>query len=282
MRPHQWVKNLFVLAPAIFSKEIFYKSIFLEALITLILFSLLSSSVYIMNDFFDREADRVHPEKRKRPIAAGQLPAIPALIFSIILSLSVLSFSFLWRSGTFIVLLTYILLNLIYSAYLKRIPIVDVFFVAIGFDLREAAGGLSSHIYLSPWMFVVTFLLALFIASIKRKQELWKLKQEAGNHREILKEYDLPFLDNLITIIASATMISYVLYTLSPEIRGKFSENLYLTSPFVLYGLLRYLYLAHMKGLGDDPMEIILHDLSFQVNLLLWGFSLLVIIYFGW
>ena len=281
MRPHQWVKNLFVFAPAVFSKEIFLPSVLTEATITFFLFSLISSAVYIINDYFDREADMEHPIKKKRPIASGELSALPSFIFALLLGASILGFSLFWRKGVFFVLITYFLLNFLYSSFLKKIPILDVFFVAIGFDLREAAGGLASEIYLSPWMLVVTFLLALFLASIKRRQELWKLRENAPIHRKILKEYNLKFLDNLISIIASSTVISYLLYTLSPEIKTKFSPNLYLTFPFVLYGLLRYLYLAHMKGLGDDPMEIILYDAPFQLNLLIWGLSILVIIYFG-
>ncbi len=282
MRPHQWVKNLFVFAPALFSKEIFNPRVLIESIVAFVLFSLISSSVYIINDYFDREADKEHPVKKNRPIASGALPAVPALIFAIVLATGVLSIALFWRRGTFFVLLVYFVLNILYSFYLKRLPILDVFFVAIGFDLREAAGGLASDIYLSPWMLVVTFLLALFLASIKRRQELWKLKENAEVHREILKEYNLSFLDQFISIIASSTIIAYVLYTLSPEIKTKFSTNLYLTTPFVLYGLLRYLYLVHMRGLGDDPIEIILYDTPFKLNLLMWGLFVLVIIYFGW
>lgn len=282
MRPHQWVKNLFVFAPAIFSKEIFNPGVLFESTITFMLFSLLSSSVYVMNDYFDREADREHPVKKKRPIASGELPAVPALVFALALASAVLIISLLWREGVFFVLMTYFVLNILYSFYLKRVPILDVFFVSIGFDLREAAGGLASGIYLSPWMLVVTFLLALFLASVKRRQELWRLKENAKDHRKILKEYNIAFLDHFISIIASSTIIAYILYTLSPEIKTKFSANLYLTTPFVLYGLLRYLYLVYMKGLGDDPIEIIFYDTPFKLNLLVWVLFLLVIIYFGW
>lgn len=282
MRPHQWMKNIFVFAPAVFSKEIFSPAVFKEGVLTFFLFSLLSSSVYIINDYFDREADRQHPVKKKRPIASGELPAVPALLFAVILGVAVLLFALLWRKGVFIILLTYFVLNFLYSCYLKKVPILDVFFVALGFDLREAAGGFASDIYLSPWMLTVTFLLALFLATVKRRQELFKLKEGAFSHREILREYNLPFIDHLISIIAASTVISYMLYTLSPEIKSRFSPNLYLTGPFVLYGLLRYLYLAHMKGLGDDPMEIILYDTPFQINLFMWGLAVLVIIYFGW
>lgn len=282
MRLHQWVKNLFVFAPAIFSKEIFTPRVLVESVVAFILFSLISSSVYIINDYFDREADREHPVKKSRPIASGELPAVPALVFALALASAVMIVSFLWREGVFFVLMTYFVLNILYTLYLKRVPILDVFFVAIGFDLREAAGGLASGIYLSPWMLVVTFLLALFLASVKRRQELCKLKENAREHREILKEYNIAFLDHLISIIASSTMIAYILYTLSPEIKTKFSANLYLTTPFVLYGLLRYLYLVHMRDLGDDPIEIILYDIPFKLNLLMWGLFVLVIIYFGW
>ncbi len=283
MRPHQWIKNMFVFAPALFAKELFNLEIFINSLFAAVAFSLVSSAVYIINDFFDREKDRHHPKKRKRPIASGQLPPHLALAFALFLAIIVLLRVFFWNGGVFAVLLVYFLINLLYSVYLKKIPLLDIFLVAIGFDLREAAGGFACSLYMSPWMFVVTFLLALFIAATKRRQEIANLGEDATEHRETLSDYNLPFLDNLISIITASTFISYVIYTLSKDIKGKFeSQHLYLTTPFVLYGILRYLYLVYVKGKGDDPMEIILKDLPFQVNLVLWAAAVFVILYFGW
>ncbi len=283
MRPHQWIKNVFVFAPALFAKELFNPDILVSSFLAAVAFSLISSAVYIINDFFDREKDRYHPKKRTRPIASGELHPYLALAFALLLALAVLIRVFFWNRGVFAVLLVYLLLNLFYSVYFKKIPLLDIFLVAIGFDLREAAGGFACSLYMSPWMFVVTFLLALFIAATKRRQEIANLGEEAVIHREALSDYNLTFLDNLITIITASTLISYIIYTLSKDIKEKFvSQHLYLTTPFVLYGILRYLYLVYVKGKGDDPMEIILRDLPFQVNLALWAMAVFVILYFGW
>ncbi len=279
MRPQQWAKNVFVFAPAVFSKEIVRGRVAEEAFLVFVLFSLLSSSVYIINDFFDRKEDRRHPVKRLRPIASGQLPAYPALVGALLLAGLSLAVSFWWRRPVFLVMLFYFLLNFLYSSSLKKVVILDVFVVALGFDLREAAGGLASGIYLSPWLFAVTFLLALFLATVKRRQELVKMKEVS---RQTLLSYPLSFLEQFISIISAATVLSYIIYTLTPEIRHKLGEHLYLTTPFVLYGILRYLFLAHSKGMGEDPLEIILKDRTFQVNLLLWVGMVGVIIFTGW
>ncbi len=279
MRPQQWAKNVFVFAPAVFSREIFQPRVGEEAFLVFVLFSFLSSSVYIINDFFDREEDRRHPVKKLRPIASGELPAYPALAGALALAVLSLAVSLLWRRPVFLILLFYFLINLLYSSSLKRVVILDVFIVALGFDLREAAGGLASGIYLSPWLFAVTFLLALFLATVKRRQELIRMEEVS---RHALLSYPLSFLEQFINIISAATVISYIIYTLTPEIRHKLGEHLYLTTPFVLYGILRYLYLAHSKGMGEDPLEIILKDRNFQVNLLLWVGVVGVIIFLGW
>ncbi len=279
MRPHQWVKNVFVFAPAVFSKEIFQERVAREAFFVFVLFCILSSSIYIINDFFDREEDRRHPVKRHRPIASGQLPAYPALVGALFLAGLSLALAFLWRRPVFFVMLFYFLLNFLYSSSLKKVVILDVFVVALGFDLREAAGGLASGIYLSPWLFAVTFLLALFLATVKRRQELVKMEDVS---RQTLLRYPLPFLEQFITIISAVTVLSYIIYTLTPEIRHKLGEHLYLTTPFVLYGILRYLFLAYSENMGEDPMEVILKDRPFQVNLLLWMVVAGVIIFTGW
>ncbi len=277
MRPRQWAKNVFVFAPAVFSREIFIPKVALNSTIAFALFSFLASSVYIINDFFDRERDRRHPVKRQRPIASGALPAYPALFAALIMAFSVLAIALFWSRPVFLVLLFYFLINLLYSSSLKNFPILDVFLVALGFDLREAAGGLASGIYLSPWLFAVTFLLALFLATVKRRQELITA---GGNARDV--EYPLSFLDQLITIISASTLLSYIIYTLTPEIREKLGQHIYLTTPFVLYGILRYLYLAHTQGKGEDPLEILFGDRPFQLNLLLWGLTAGIIIFIEW
>ena len=283
MRPHQWVKNVFVFAPAVFAKEVMNVDIMKKSLVAAVAFSLVSSGVYVINDYFDRDKDRYHPKKRKRPIASGQLPALPALLVALAMVGVTFVFLYLWNPFVFFVILAYFCLNVIYSAWLKDVPLLDIFLVALGFDLREAAGGFASSLYMSPWMFVVTFLLALFIAATKRRQEIANLKEDAVLHREALSEYNLVFLDNLIAIVTASTLISYVIYTLSKDMQERMiSQHLYLTTPFVLYGILRYLYLVYVKGKGDDPMEIILKDFPFQLNLLFWALTVFVILYFGW
>lgn len=273
LRPQQWVKNVFVFAPAIFSLHLFNGLYMARALLAFLLFSLASGAIYLINDVVDKPRDQLHPEKRNRPIAAGRLPILPALAGAVILLVIVLSASWTLRREFFFICLTYCLLNVLYSLFLKAIVILDIMVIAIGFVLRVMAGGSVDRIPVSPWILIATFLLSIFLALIKRRQEL--LIMGTGGHeestRKTLQEYNLPFLDQMISVATAATLIAYIMYVLSPGIQAKFSsENLYFTVPFVVFGIFRYLYLTYTRGRGENPAEVIYTDLPFTLNLILW------------
>lgn len=280
MRPRQWTKNVFVLAALVFDRQLFgaLDSV-LRSLGGMLLFCLLSSSVYIINDIKDVEADRQHPGKRNRPIASGQLP-IPVAAGTVAVLLAVtLPLSYLLSPEFFVISALYFLMNLAYSLYLKNVMLVDVLVIAAGFVLRVAAGvSLIQVERFSPWLYVVTSLGALYIGFGKRRAEVVLLESGANNHRKVLDGYTLPFLDQMITIVSSITIIAYSLYTFSaPNLPT--NHAMMLTIPFVLYGVFRYLWLIQVKKEGGAPEEILLADRPLQIDILLWGIAILIIFY---
>jgi len=279
MRPRQWTKNVFVLAPLVFDRQLFAPKPLFLTLSACALFCLLSSSVYIFNDLLDVESDRHHPEKRFRPIPSGELPIWVATIALIILLLVTLGLGFFISTGFVLVAASYFLLNIAYTKWLKHIPLVDVFTIATGFVLRVFAGVVSIHInQFSPWLYVVMSLLSLYLGFGKRRAELATLSQGANAVRPVLEGYTIPLLDQLIIIITSATLVSYSLYTfLSPIAAG--NHAMMLTIPFVLYALFRYLYLVQVKHIGSAPEEVLLTDRPLQVSIVLWGLTILYIFY---
>jgi len=280
MRPKQWVKNVFIFAALVFDLQLFRIQSFLNTAIGAVFFSLVASSVYILNDLADMEKDRQHPVKCKRPLAAGLLSPHAAVIAA--LSLLAVSFAgaFIlnWRFG--LLLTFYLGLNLLYSFFLKHIPIIDVLVLASFYVIRVAAGvSLITVQRFSPWLFVCTTLIALFIGLGKRRAELVLLAEDANSHRKVLDGYTIPFLDQLIIIVSGTTIVAYSLYTFSA---ANLPENhlMMLTIPFVLYGIFRYLYLINVKDEGGAPEEIVLRDWPFIVNMLLWGFTSIAVLYF--
>lgn len=279
MRPRQWTKNVFLFAAIVFDRQLTDPTAIGRAIAGFILFSLLSSCVYIFNDVADIEADRKHPKKQFRPIAAGELPVPVAIIGAILIIAITLPISF-WISIDFGSLaLLYFIINIAYSTWLKHVALIDVMIIASGFLLRVAAGvSLIQVERFSPWLYVVTTLFALFIGFGKRRAELTMLAQEAKNHRRVLDGYSIPFLDQLITIVSSTTIIAYSLYTFSaPNVPP--NHSLMLTIPFVLYGIFRYLYLIKIEEIGGAPEEIVLSDRPLQITFLLWGSFVLIIFY---
>lgn len=280
MRPRQWTKNIFVLAALVFDRQLFSASDpLLRSIGGMLLFCLLSSSVYIINDIKDVEADRQHPTKRNRPIASGQLP-VPIAIGALVVILGItFPLSYLLSSDFFLIALLYFLMNLAYSLHLKNILIVDVLIIAAGFVLRVAAGVTLIQVErFSPWLYVVTTLGALYIGFGKRRAELNLLANGANNHRKVLDGYTIPFLDQMITIVSSTTIIAYSLYTFSaPNLPS--NHAMMLTIPFVMYGVFRYLWLIQVKKEGGAPEEILLKDRPFEIDILLWGISVLIIFY---
>jgi 4-hydroxybenzoate polyprenyltransferase len=280
MRPAQWAKNLTVLAPLLFAQQLFVPFALGRALAIFVLFCLLSSAMYLFNDFLDYEQDRVHPEKRHRPLAAGHLTRGTVMGASGVLLVFVFGGALLLGRSVLLILVGYWLLNLLYSLWLKHQVILDVFSIAAGFVLRVVGGAVAVQVEISHWLLVCTTLLALFLGFCKRRQEVLSLGNAADQHRQVLAEYDPRFLDMMIGIVTAVTVMSYALYTISEETVRKFhTDGLLATLPFVLYGIFRYLYLVYHKELGGDPTQQILTDTPFLLNLALWTLAVGIILY---
>jgi len=280
MRPRQWIKNGFVLAALIFDRQLGNPEAVARTLAGLIIFCLVSSAVYLINDVKDIEADRAHPQKKNRPIAAGILPANIAIATAIILGIVCLSISFVLSTLFGIIVILYLTINVLYSFGLKHVPLVDVLLISAGFVLRVSAGvSLIQVERFSPWLFAVTTLFTLFMGFGKRRAELTTLTRgEAQNHRRVLDGYTIPLLDQLITIVSSTTIMAYSLYTFSavnlPE-----NHSMMLTIPFVLYGIFRYLYLIQVKGAGGAPEDMVLTDRPLQLTVGMYGIAVILIFY---
>lgn len=288
MRLHQWVKNIFIFAPVIFSLHHPGFDIIgnvKNCVIAFFLFSLVTGSIYIFNDCFDRKKDKCHPEKCKRPIASGQLSIPTAVIGAAVLLAAALTAIYQFNRAFFIIAVIYIVMNIMYSYLLKKIVILDVMVIAVGFVLRVKIGGEINNIELSVWILIITFLLAIFLGLIKRRQELIKINKTDGDvepaTRKTLKQYNLELLDQLISITTATTLISYIIYVVNPDIQQKFhTKQLYLTVPFVVFGIFRYLYLTYSKDKGESPSEIIFTDLPFFINIILWVGGFITIIFY--
>ncbi len=279
LRPRQWVKNLLVFAAVIFSQNLFTPLIWL-ALAAFVVFCALSGAVYLINDVADVDQDRLHPVKRLRPIASSALSRRAAVALAAVLLAASLgaAFGLSWRFG--LVALTYGVLLVAYSIWLKHLVILDVLTVAVGFVLRAVAGAEAVHVEISGWLVICTILIALFLALGKRRHEYLTLKGQAAEHRPILAEYSEGFLDQMIAVVTASTVTAYALYTMSPETVGKFHTRLLpLTLPFVLYGIFRYLYLLYRRELGGSPSDLLLSDRALLLNTLLWMLALVLIIY---
>jgi 4-hydroxybenzoate polyprenyltransferase len=271
MRPRQWTKNSFVFAALLFDRRIDHVPSLQDTLFAFTLLCLLSSAVYIMNDLVDVQSDREHPTKRNRPLPSGELKPMPAAAASILLAAGSLSAALILAPLFGLVLLLYLLVQIAYTFWLKHMVLLDVLAVASGFVLRVAAGVavLQPVQRFSPWLYVCTALLALFLALGKRRHEILILGRGAGNHRAILEEYNLDLIDRLIGIVTTSALVAYSLYTFLAE--GLPDNHLMmLTIPFVLYGLFRYLYLIHVRQEGGAPEEILLRDRPLQFNLACW------------
>ncbi|WP_434283308.1 decaprenyl-phosphate phosphoribosyltransferase [Clostridium botulinum] len=277
MRPKQWIKNFFVFAAIIFSGNLTNESILKNNIITFILFCLTSSTIYILNDIVDLEKDKKHPEKKNRPLPSGRVSKSTAIIMNIIILFTVLfcSYKFVDYKIMYIYLL-YIVMNIFYCFKLKNVVILDVMVITFGFVLRMESGSLATKVSVSPWLFLCTILLSLFLALNKRKSEIITLKDNRGSHRKILEEYSVELIDNMLTIVTPSILISYCIYTFS----SVQSKRMMYTIPFVLYGIFRYQYLMNNHNLGGKPEDVFGKDKPFLVNMVLWVISVVVIIYF--
>jgi 4-hydroxybenzoate polyprenyltransferase len=288
MRPRQWSKNVFVFAGIVFSGELFSKPLaFAEALLAFAVFCMASSSVYLINDLVDIERDRLHPTKRNRPLAARRLDPRVALLAAILLIVVISPVAFLMNAYFGGVLLTYFILMLAYTFFLKNIVIVDIFALAAGFVLRAAGGAVAIEVSISPWLLVCMTLLALFLGLAKRRHELLLLERGASAHRTILKEYSARLVEEMISIVTASTIMAYSLYTFFgadwETMPYRFTGQIpfmMVTIPFVMYGVFRYLYLVYRRNSGGSPEEILFGDFPFLINMVLWGVSVVVILYF--
>lgn len=280
MRLKQWTKNAFIFAALVFDRKLLNGSAFIKTFIAFLLFCLLASSVYIINDILDREYDRNHPLKKNRPIASGKLSVSTALIFALLFLSIALVGAFFLSKGFLIICAVYFLLNMAYSKWLKHYPLIDVLVIAACFVLRVAAGVSVIEVQrFSPWLYVVMTLLALYLGFGKRRAEMSALVSDSPqSHRKVLSGYSIDLIDQLITVVSSTTIIAYSLYTFSaPNLPDNYA--MMLTIPFVLYGIFRYLYLIKMKNAGGEPEELLLTDHPLQAAIVLWGLSILVIFY---
>ncbi len=279
MRPRQWAKNIFVFVALFFDRKLTDPESILRTLAAFVLLCLMSSAVYIMNDLADIENDRQHPTKKNRPLAAGRLNPTVAVVAAIILAAGSLIAGFMLSTGLGWILLLYLLIQISYTFWLKRVVLVDVLIVASGFILRIAAGVAVIEVErFSPWLYVFGGFLALFMVIGKRRHELVLLGEHAGDHRQILKEYNLDLVDRLLGLVTTGAVIAYTLYTFLAE--GLPTNHLMmLTIPFVLYAVFRYLYLIHVRHEGGAPEDILLRDRAMQVSILFWAIVVFVVLY---
>jgi 4-hydroxybenzoate polyprenyltransferase len=282
LRPHQWTKNFVVLAALIFAERLYHVPSLLLAGGAFVVFCMLSGAVYLVNDLSDLEGDRRHPVKRSRPLPSGMLSPSVAKAASVALAVGGIAGSFLIGGKFAAVAVLYFGAMMAYSLALKHIVVVDVLVVAMGFVLRALAGAVAISVAFSHWLLICTLLGALFLALAKRRHELTLLAEGAAQHRRILGEYSPYLLDQMIAVVTASTVVSYALYTLAPETISRFgTDRLVWTLPFVLYGILRYLYLVHQKEEGGNPTEVLLNDRPILVTLALWAATLVTLIYHG-
>lgn len=273
MRPWQWYKNLVIFVSLIFSRNLFNIPLVYDAFFAFIIFCLLSGSDYIINDAIDSERDKIHPKKKGRPIASGRLERSHALFFAAIALLVSFAWSYYINPVFFAISFAFVVLHNAYNFYLKNFVIVDVLMISANFVIRAIAGGVAIGVFVSPWLIVCTFLLALFLALGKRRHEIAILGSEAGKHRKILSEYTTEMIDQMTGVTISALIVSYMLYTF-------LTGNIYLmiTVPFAIYGVFRYQYLVHLKNFGGET-ELVFMDWAMILDIVLWFAAAVLILY---
>ena len=277
-RPRQWLKNLLVFAALLFSRQFVHADQVAAAALAFAVFCLLSSAVYLANDVIDAEEDRRHEEKRQRPVAAGRISPAAAVISAILLAAASLAGAFLESGALGWTAVVYLAAQAAYTLGLKHVVILDVLIIAFGFILRAHAGGVAVVVPVSEWLYLCTLLLSLFLALSKRRHELVLMEGEAPSHRRSLAEYTPYLLDQMIAVVTSSTVMAYALYTMSARTQREVSTGLYLTLPFVLYGVFRYLYLVHRKEKEGQPEMVLITDPGLIVALLLWVASVALIL----
>jgi len=282
LRMYQWTKNLLLFAALIFARELGNVTLLTNASMAFAAFCLAASAMYLFNDLRDIENDRAHPKKKSRPLASGALKVGEAWVLIVLLLAGALAIGWKISPAFFAILLVYLVMTLSYTLMLKNLIIVDVMVVALGFVIRAMAGAIAINIAFSQWLVVCTLFLALFLALGKRRHEITLLEDGASEHREVLNHYSVNYLDQLILIVAGGAIITYTIYTCSQDVIEKLgTDNLYLTLPFVIYGIFRYLYLVHHKTGGGDPSSTLIKDLPMGLTVILWGGTCVAIIYWA-
>lgn len=280
LRLKSWAKNFFVFVPAVFAKMIFDADTFYTTVLGFATFSIASSAVYVLNDIVDAPKDMIHPLKKNRPIASGQISTKQALVLGSFLYLFLALITFKMNLSFMIIVWIYVFINILYTAFLKEMVIVDIFCIASGFMLRVIGGGLLISVYISKWMILTTMFLSLFLAVMKRRVEIAN-SPDAADQRTVLKEYSLNFIDQIVAMTGSGVILSYALYSVADKTVEKFgTERLIFTTVFVIFGIFRYMYLVYKKDKGENVIEVILADLPMVINLVLYVASALLIIYF--
>ncbi len=280
LRPMQWSKNAVVFAALIFAKHLFHPRDALLVTAAFCAFCAVASGAYVMNDLRDCERDRQHPLKSLRPLPSGRVRRSTATVLALGLEAVGLAGSVALGGGFAILVCLYLVLQVAYTFWLKEVVILDVMAIAAGFVIRAGAGGVVIHVPVSPWLIICTFLLMMFLGFSKRRHELILLEGRATDHRASLKEYSPYFLDQMIAVVTASTVVAYAIYTVSPEVREKLgTDKLYLTIPFVLFGIFRYLYLVHQREEGGNPTQLLLSDRPLLADVLLWIVTAALLLY---
>ena len=279
-RPRQWPKNIILFGPLVFAYKLFALDLLTREVGAFLAFCLASSAVYIFNDLLDIESDRQHPDKHLRPIASGQLGPSQAIAGAVAFGVAALAAAFAVNARVGMAAAGFMALMACYSLFIKHLVILDVFAIAAGFILRAVAGALAIHVLISPWLYVCTLLLALFLGFSKRYNELLVLQGTAASHRRSLADYTPAMLEQLTSILVASTIMAYSLYTFSAE-NVPADHSLMLTIPFVLYGVFRYYFLVHRRNLGGAPEMVLLRDVPLMVDIALWGAVSVAVLYLG-
>jgi len=280
MRPHQYIKNLFIFLPLFFALKITETALLLNAIIAFIAFSLTASAIYTLNDYHDIEEDREHPKKKFRPLASGAISKPKAIVIMVVLAVAGFGLMATLSLSAVGILATYVVMNIAYSFYLKHIAILDVVIIAIGFVLRLFIGSAATGIVLSHWIVIMTFLLALFMALAKRRDDVLIYLESGKKMRKVIDGYNLQFLDTAMAIMASVVIVAYTIYTTSSTVMERFhTQYLYLTALFVILGIMRYLQIAYVHLDSGSPTKIMLKDRFIQLTILSWIISFVGILY---
>ncbi len=280
IRPQQWVKNLFIFIAPFFAGVLFHREVLVDATIGFISFSLAASAIYILNDIRDVKADRAHPKKKYRPIASGKISTSLSIIIMTILAAIALSLSTLTNLYFTGIIGLYIIINVAYCFGLKHVSILDMVLISFGFVLRTVSGGVIADVPLTQWLVIIIFLLSLFLALAKRRDDILIFNESGNSIRKSSSKYNLEFINSAITMVSTTLIVAYLMYTISDEVVKRINfEYLYFTGLFVILGVLRYLQKTLVENDSSSPVRVLYTDRFIQITLILWGLSYFLILY---